>query len=67
MGLPNRPYVFGPTQQLFSHSDEKNQIGKAKRTTVDHYKRQKEQGNSSKAFVGRNMTLTVVFDQYFIT
>ena len=40
---------------------------KLKKTTVDRYKRQKEQGNSSKVFVGRNMTLTLIFDQYFIT
>ena len=67
LGLPDRPYVFRPTQQLFTHSDEKNQIGKAKKTTVDCYKRQKEHENSSRAFVGRNMTMTVIFDQYFIT
>ena len=40
---------------------------KLKKTTVDRYKRQKEQGNSSRAFVGRNMTMTVIFDQYFFT
>ena len=67
MGLPDRPFVFRPTQQLFSHFDEKNQIGKAKKTTVDRYKRQKEQGNSSKAFLRSNMTLTVIFNQYIIT
>ena len=66
-GAPRPTLRFGPTQQLFSHSDEKNQVGKAKKTTVDRYKRQKEQENSSKAFVGRKMTLTVIFDQYFIT
>ena len=56
---------MGRPNNFFSHSDEKkNQIGKAKKTTVDGYKRQKEQGNSSKAFVGRNMTLTVIFDQF---
>ena len=66
MGLPDRPCVFGPTQHFFSHSDQKNQIGKAKKTTVDCCKRQKEQGNSSTAFAGRSMTLTVIFDQYII-
>ena len=67
MGPPDRPCVFGPTQQLFSHSEDKNQIGKAKKQQLIVKKRQKEQGNSSKAFVGRSMTLTVIFDQYFIT
>ena len=67
MGLPDRPYVFGPTQQLFSHSDEKKSNWYSQKTTVDRCKRQKEQGNTSKAFVGRNMTLTVIFNQYFIT
>ena len=63
---PTLRFWADPTT-FFSHSDYKNQIGKAKKTTVERYKRQKEQGNSSKAFVGRSMTFTVIFDQYFIT